>query len=143
MKRVAAALAAFALAALALGTPTTPREAARSGSPPRPARPRATATNTPGPTRLSRARLNRQDRVDRARRRRETDAFDGRPLLGQLPLTLAGVTIDIAGLAPNGRSTLLTIDAGERSHAHARAIYEQALRTYGDPGRAYQPRYTP
>ncbi len=68
--------------------------------------------------------------------------FDGRPLLTQLPLELAGVRIDIAGLAADRETTILSIDPGTRSRAHARAIYRRVLAAYRDAGHAYELEWT-
>jgi hypothetical protein len=133
-------LASLALAAAALTAPPDTQRA-------RPAPTRAVRSlvpaRTPRPPALARAQLERQDRVDAAQRRREGAALDRRALLAHLPLALAGVTIDIAGLGADGRTTMLELDAGGRSRAYARAIYARALRTYGDSGRAYETRLKP
>jgi hypothetical protein len=99
-------------------------------------------TRTPVPPRLGRDVIDRQDRSTRRERERESQVFDGRPLLTQLPLELAGVRIDIAGLAADGETTLLSIDPGTRSRAHARAIYRRVLAAYRDTGHAYQLEWT-
>lgn len=100
-------------------------------------------TPTPAPPALSVSALERQDRVASRQRHAEGAAHDQRPLLTQLPLTLAGVTIDITGLHADGRHTLLTIRHTRSSHRHARAVYQQALRTARDTGRAYRIQYRP
>ena len=58
-------------------------------------------------------------------------------LLDRLPLERGGVRIDIAGLAPDDRITVLSIDAGTGTRAHARAIYQHQLQQAGDPADAY------
>ena len=59
-------------------------------------------------------------------------------MLPALPITDSGVTIDIGGLAPDGRTTILTLTT-RLGRAHALAVYRHELRRYGDTGRAYQP----
>jgi hypothetical protein len=134
--RALIALAVLALAAANL-TATSDRPASR----PRPSQRDVAATpaptRTPVPPKLGRAVIDRQDRSTRRERERESRAFDSRPLLTRLPLELAGVRIDIAGLAADGRTTILSIDPGTRSRAHARAVYEHALAAYRDSGHAY------
>lgn len=96
---------------------------------------------TPTPPALASAELNRQDRVNRAHRRRETRAFDLRPLLAVLPLELAGVRVDVVGLAADNRTTILEIAAGPRGRAYAEAVYSRTLSAYGDRGTAYTVRW--
>ena len=47
--------------------------------------------------------------------------------------------IDIAGLAPDDRTTVLSIDPGRGTRAHARAIYRRELRRARRPGRRLRP----
>ena len=53
------------------------------------------------------------------------------------------MTIDITGLHADGRHTLLTIRHPRSSRRHARSVYQQALRSARDSGRAYRIRYRP
>lgn len=96
---------------------------------------------TPVPPRLSRAEVNRQDRITAAQRHRESRALDDRPLLTELPLELGPVTIDLGGQAPDRRRALLTL-TGPDEHT-ARQVYRQILRALGDSGAAYQVRWAP
>jgi hypothetical protein len=79
--------------------------------------------------------------VTRAHRRRESRALDERPLLSELPLELGLISIDAAGLTPDGRRTVITLTGPDR--VVAEAAYRQALQALGDPGTAYAPRWTP
>ncbi len=92
-------------------------------------------TPSPAPTR---AQINRQDHPSPALERNQQAASSARPMLPALPITTAGVTIDIAGLAPDGRTTILTLTS-RLGRAHALAVYRHELARYGDTGRAYQP----
>lgn len=137
---VLVALAAIAAAiALAQAHDESQRAPASGAAPTRPQRatPTPAPVRTPAPPRLSRAQINRQDRAGAARRAIEARVFDARPLLQRLPLARGGVRIDIAGLAPDDRSTVLSIDPGQRSRAHARRVYRSALRQTDDDGTAY------
>ena len=146
MTRALLGLAAIAATAAAItagtGQPADPREIPPRPAPPAPAGAPA-ARVTPAPPVLGRETINHQDRTSRARRRREAAAFDARPLLTRLPLELAGVRIDLAGLAPDGHTTTLAIDPGSRSRPFARRVYRRALATYRDPGRSYRLRWQP
>jgi hypothetical protein len=139
--RTLIALAVLALAASNL-TATSDRPASR----PRPSQRDGTATPVPMrtlmPPKLGRDVIDGQDRSNRRDRERESQVFDGRRLLTQLPLERAGVTIDIAGLAADGQTTILSIDAGTRARAHARAVYQRALAAYRDSGDAYELEWT-
>lgn len=134
--------ALIALTVLALASANLPAISDRPASRPRPSEHDVAATpeptRTPVPPSLGRDVINRQDRSTRRDRARESRAFDRRPLLTQLPLELAGVRIDIAGLAADRETTLLSIDPGPRSRAHARAAYERALAAYRDSGHGYE-----
>jgi hypothetical protein len=128
--RLALALAAFATAALSgcgLGNP----DAASSPPAPAPATPRRS------PARRTAAQVNRQDHPLAALVRSQAAAAAARPMLPALPITAAGVTIAVGGLAPDGRTTILTLTSA-RGRAHALAVYRHELRRYGDNGRAYQ-----
>jgi hypothetical protein len=138
--RALIALAVVALAASHL-TATSDRPAPRTRPSQRDVAATPAPTRTPVPPRLGRAVIDRQDRSSRRDRARESQMFDSRPLLTQLPLELAGVRIDIAGLAADRETTLLSIDPGTRSRAHARAIYQHALAAYRDSGHAYEPEW--
>jgi hypothetical protein len=94
--------------------------------------------STPAPPTISRRELDRQDRVNHARRRTESTADDRRPLLAQLPLTRGGVTIDLVGLHHDGRHALLTLRHPHRTRRHARVVYRRALQAAGDTGPAYR-----
>lgn len=140
MTRAARAVALGVLllvAAVALRLPDTefrqPRPAARHPTP--------TASATP-PS-VSQRETDRQDRVGAAHRRRETRAFDERPLLAALPIRLGGVGIAIEGLAPDGVTTELRVSAGPRGRVYAEALYGRALAAFGDTGGAYEVRWTP
>jgi hypothetical protein len=98
---------------------------------------------TPAPLTISRRQLDRQDRVNHARRRTESAPDDRRPLLTQLPLTRAGVTIDLVGLHHDGRHALLTVRHPHRTRRHARVVYRRALQAAGDTSHAYRVRYRP
>jgi hypothetical protein len=98
---------------------------------------------TPAPPTISPRQLDRQDRVNHARRRTESTADDRRPLLTQLPLTRAGITIDLVGLHRNGRQALLTVRHPHRTRRDAHVVYRRALQAAGDTGRAYRVRYQP
>lgn len=125
----------FVLAAVALQLPDA--QLAEPIDSFRPAPP--TPTVTPSP--LTSTEVNRQDRVGRAHRRRETRAFDRRPLLAVLPLDLGGVRIEIAGLAEDGKTTILSIAAGARGQRYAEDLYRRALAAYGDSGADYTVRW--
>ena len=137
-------LATAAIAAAALATIETDND--RRTDRPTGAGPRVDVgepTPTPAPPALSVPALGRQDRPASRQRHAESAAHDQRPLLTQLPLTRAGVSIDITGLHTDGRHTLLTIRHVRSGRRHARAVYQQALRTARDSGRAYRIRYRP
>ena len=96
-------------------------------------------SRSPTPTR---AQINRQDHPSPALERTQQAASSARPMLPALPITASGVTIAIAGLAPDGRTTILSLTS-RLGRAHAVAVYRHELRRYGDTGRAYQPVVTP
>lgn len=136
--RQIASLAAFTVIAigvavafsLSLQKQTTP------GSP-RVTSPTPAEARNPDPPRLTRDQINEQQRVQPAQRRSESRAFDQRPLLSQLPMTRAGIRIDIGGLAADGQRTLLTVSVGRRPPSVARRVYREALLETRDPGTAY------
>ena len=101
--------------------------------------PRAPAAATPhrSAPRLTPAQVNRQDHPPAALVRSQAAAAAARPMLPALPITAAGVTIAVGGLAPDGRTTILTLTSA-LGRAHALAVYRHELRRYGDTGRAYQ-----
>lgn len=134
--RLLAVAVLFAIAAVVLQLPE--KQLTLSGK--APADPATPATTPPS---LTAAQINRQDRVSRAHRRRETRAFDRRPLLAVLPLELAGVRIEIGGLSADGRTTVLTITPGPRGRPYAEHLYWRALSAYGDSGSAYDVRWRP
>lgn len=136
--RLAVFAALFVLAVVALELPD-----ATLSPPTRPPDTTAAPKPTATPPSLTAAEVNRQDRVSATHRRRETRAFDARPLLAVLPLELAGVRIEIAGLAADQHTTILTIGAGPRGRRYALALYRRALAAYGDPGTAYAIRWAP
>jgi hypothetical protein len=127
---LAAIAATTAAIAFATRPPTTRHDAATPAT--------RTPSRTPAPPRLDHATLDRQDRRSSQQRRREQRAFDDRPLLAQLPLTLAGVRIDLAGLAADHHDLIVRIDPGARSQAFALAVYRRALQAGGDTGRGYR-----
>ncbi len=132
-------VAAVALAVSACGAndpyavdtapPTTPNAAAR------------TVTSAPPSGALTPAEINRQDHESPALVRRQQAATSSRPMLSALPISTRGVTIAIAGLDADGRTTILELRA-PRGRAHALAVYLRELRRYGDNGHAYRPVFT-
>jgi hypothetical protein len=144
---IRALLALIALAAIAAAL--TGRDREPHADPRTTRRPAPTATSTPrvaatpAPPAIERDAINRQDRTGRAHRAREARVFDTRPLLTELPLELADVRIDLAGLHRDGQTVILAIDTGPRSRAFARRVYERALRTFGDSGSGYRLRWQP
>jgi hypothetical protein len=135
------ALTVVGLAAANL-TPTCDRPSSRPRPSQRDVAATPVATRTPEPPKLGRDVIDRQDRTTRRERKRESRALDSRPLLTQLPLERAGVTIDIAGLAADRQTTILSIDPGTHARAHARAVYQRALAAYRDSGDAYELEWT-
>jgi hypothetical protein len=137
--------AVIALVVVGFAASSLPATSDRPAARPRPSQRDVAATpvpaRTPVPPSFGRDVIDRQDRSTRRERERESQVFDSRPLLTQLPLELAGVRIDIAGLAADRETTLLSIDPGTRSRAHARAIYQHALAAYRDSGHAYEPEW--
>jgi hypothetical protein len=133
--RAAALCALLLVAAIALRLPDA-EFASR-----RPETGEVTVPRSPTPPVVRAAAANRQDRTRRAHRRRETRAFDGRPLLAVLPLELGGVRITIEGLAADGTTVDLRVSAGPRGQLYARAVYQRALTAFADPGNAYRVRW--
>ncbi|MCA1657562.1 MAG: hypothetical protein LC713_07645 [Actinobacteria bacterium] len=129
----AAAAAAIALAGCGLHNPAAP--ATTTTAPPAAAARTATTPPTPTP---SAAQINRQDHPSPTLEHAQRAAAASRPMLPALPITANGVTIDVGGLAADGRTTVLTLTT-RLGRAHALAVYRHELRRYGDTGRAYQP----
>jgi hypothetical protein len=102
---------------------------------------RPAPTSTPAPPAVRPEVIEDQDRVSASHRRREARAFDQRPLLNALPIERAGVRVDIAGLAADGRTTVLTLSPGSRSRAFAEQVYRRALAAQGDTAAAYRIRW--
>lgn len=96
----------------------------------------------PGP-RLSDRQINRQDRVTKRQARREAQVFDQRPLLSELPTVFEGVSFDIGGLAEDGRTTIIAIDANGQGRRRALLAYRALRRKVGDRSEAYQPEVRP
>src|SRR4051794_5562011 len=107
----------FLVAAVAIEIPDATTD------PPIPPQRSAAATATPPA--LTPAQTNRQDRVGARHRLREVLAFDGRPLLSLLPIELAGVRIEIAGLAVDRRRTIVSVSAGPRGRDYAETLYRR------------------
>jgi hypothetical protein len=95
------------------------------------------ARTVPAP-RLGDEQINRQDPPDPQRQRREARAFDRRPLLNALPITLQGVTFDIGGLAADGRTTIIVADAHGIGRRRARIAFATLLRRTADRSNAYR-----
>lgn len=85
--------------------------------------------------------IDAQDRVSKQHRDREQEAMAERPMLDRLPLRVGEVRMSIAGLAKDGRSTIIEVDAGAGSRRAARAAYRRALKSFGDRGVSYEPRF--
>lgn len=127
------AAAVLALAGCGLHNPDAPASTATRSTPAsRPATAASTAASTA-------AAINRQDHPPAALERSQAATAAERPLLPALPLATAGVTITVGGLAPDGRTTILTVTSPHGGRAHALTVYHALLRRYGDSGRAYQP----
>jgi hypothetical protein len=105
------------------------------------AAPAATAVATVPSPAASSAEINKQDRWTKKEAREHLEAYERRPLLQQLPYVDDGISIDIAGLAADNETTILTVATPGATGAEARARYRQVLRRFGDSGRAYEPRY--
>jgi hypothetical protein len=93
--------------------------------------------------RLTDEQINRQDQPDVRRRRDEALAFDRRPLLNALPVTLQGVRFDIGGLAGDGRTTIVRADARGQGRRRARMAFATLRRRTGDRSRSYRLRIAP
>jgi hypothetical protein len=132
----AAAATAIALAGCGLQNPDAPSSSAPPSTPASPPPAAAAAASTA-------AQINRQDHPPAALERSQAAAAAARPMLPALPITAAGVTIAIGGLAPDGRTTILTITSPRGGRRHALAVYRYELRRYGDNGDAYQARVQP
>ena len=133
----AGAVAAIALAGCGLHNPDAATTPARPSAPPPSTTTAAPRTLAPASSPTP-AQINRQDHPSPALQRSQQAANAARPMLPALPITANGVTIDIGGLAADGRTTILTLTT-RLGRAHALAVYRRELRRYGDTGRAYQP----
>jgi hypothetical protein len=111
----------------------------RSTTPPSSTTPLARAAR---PRPVTNALVRAQDRPSLHQRQHEAAALQHRRLLDHLPLQLAGVRIEVAGLSADGRRTALLVRAGRHSRRFARTAYRQALHTFDDSGRAYELRWT-
>jgi hypothetical protein len=133
-----------ALALLVLAAAIVLQRVDRPASEPRPSprSPGATRTRVqpPTPTPATAGQIAAQDRLTPPQRRRDLVALARRRLSEHLPITLAGVRIDVAGIAADER-TLLELEPGQRGRRFALALYHQALHVYNDPGRDYQLRW--
>ncbi len=112
--------------------------------------PGAVATTGGGPVlrpvaapRLSERQIDRQDPPDARRQRDEARAFDRRPLLNALPITLHGVRFLIGGLAADARTTIIVADAGGLGRRRAVSAWEALLRRTGDRSGAYRLKVKP
>lgn len=124
-------------------TPPSPSAAASTST-----RTEASTSTTAAPTRaaqpaLTAHEINRQDHPSQQLERRQRAAARARPMLPALPLRSDGVTIEIAGLAADRRTTLLRVSARLGGHAHALAVYRRELDRYGDSGHRYRPQVRP
>jgi hypothetical protein len=119
----------------------------RADKPPDEPSPRPAATThrvpAPTPTPATAGQIAAQDRLTPRQRRRDGDALAQRRLIEHLPIALAGVRIDLAGIAADGRRTLLELHPGTRGRRFALALYQQALHVFNDRGRRYQLRWAP
>ena len=131
-------LGALALTTLALLTHRTIPAPHPRHTPSATATSASSSTPTVAITAPSAAVIDRQDHYPPAVRRAEAAAITARPMLPALPLTYQGVSIQIAGLATNGQSTVLALSDGRLGRAHAVAVYRHELAIYGDSGRAYR-----
>ncbi len=102
---------------------------------------RAVAPPAPAPPKLSPDQINKQDRFTAAEKRAQSHAMDSRPLLDHLPYVQDGVTVDIAGLAADNKTTILSVTTRTRTKQQAAATYQQILKRFKDPGTAYKVRY--
>lgn len=87
---------------------------------------------------LTEEQINRQDPPDARRQRDEAHAFDRRPLLNALPTTLQSVGFDIGGLAADGHTTIVRVDARGLGRRRARIAYATLRRRTGDRSRSYR-----
>jgi len=88
--------------------------------------------------RLTARQINRQDRPDARRQDNEAHAFDRRPLLNVLPITLQSVRFDIGGLAADGRTTIIRANAQGLGRRRAEIAYDTLRRRTGDRSRSYR-----
>lgn len=136
MTSIKTALVGFALVAvvclavvlLADSTPTTRR----------PSTPSAPAGAAPLTPRFTQQQINRQDHTSSRQARREARAFDQRPLLNALPTNYQGVSVDIGGLATDGRRTVVTVDAHGQGRRRALIAYRALRRETGDRSEDYE-----
>ena len=136
MTSIKTVLAGFALVAvvclavvlLADSTPTQRTPSTRSSP----------AETTPSGPRLTEKQINRQDRTSKRQARREARAFDQRPLLNALPTNYQGVSVDIGGLAADGRRTVVTVDAHGQGRRWALVAYRALRRETGDRSDDYE-----
>jgi hypothetical protein len=129
-----AAAAAITLAGCGLQNPDAPSSIAPTTASSAPTVPAVAPTA---------AQINRQDHPPAVLQRSQAAAVATRPMLPALPITAAGVTIQVGGLAPDGQITILTITSAHGGRRHALAIYRFELHRYGDTGRAYRPEVQP
>jgi hypothetical protein len=97
----------------------------------------ATVRSVPAP-RLTTRQINRQDRPDPRRQRKEAHVFDRRPLLNALPTALQSVRFKIGGLAADGRTTIIRANAGGLGRRRARIAYDTLRRRTGDHSSSYR-----
>lgn len=93
--------------------------------------------------RLSERQIDRQDPPDARRQRAEARAFDRRPVLNALPITLHGVRFLIGGLATDARTTIIVADAGGLGRRRAVSAWAALLRRTGDHSGAYRLKIKP
>lgn len=87
---------------------------------------------------LTSEQIDRQDPPDPRRQHSEARAYDRRPLLNALPITLQGVRFDIGGLAADGRTTIVHTDTHDLGSTRARIAFKTLLRRVGDRSRSYR-----
>jgi hypothetical protein len=132
-----ALLATLAIAAVAVAGITVLTGGKQDRRTTRPASGAVAPRPVPAP-RLTGEQIDRQDPPDARRRRDESRVFDGRPLLNALPTTLQGVGFDIGGLAADGHTTILRVDARGLGRRRARIAYATLRRRTGDRSRSYR-----
>ncbi len=87
---------------------------------------------------LTAREINLQDPPDVSRQREEARAFDRRPLLSALPVTLQSVRFEVGGLAADGRTTVIQANARGLGRRRARIAYNTLRRRTGDRSRSYR-----